>query len=171
MGTAVDWAAEARRAVQAFDIRSHLPASNQSVSGSPAEDHWWPRRQHHAGDQFKTANGDWIVWINDSCYQLTGPVPEHFGAGQRSDVPGLLYTGQPELHSRAIRIGPEDCTERQDMNDSKALLTTTQKALTINLDVPKYGTFAEIGAGQEVAREFFQAGGASGDHRQVHLGL
>jgi hypothetical protein len=28
--------------------------------------------------------------------------------------------------------------------------------------VPKYGTFAEIGAGQEVAREFFQAGGASG---------
>src|ERR1700722_17139202 len=47
------------------------------------------------------------------------------------------------------------------MNDSKALLTTTQKALTVNLDVPKYGTFAEIGAGQEVAREFFHAGGAS----------
>jgi len=47
------------------------------------------------------------------------------------------------------------------MNESKALLTTTQKALTVNLDVPKYGTFAEIGAGQEVAREFFHAGGAS----------
>jgi hypothetical protein len=48
------------------------------------------------------------------------------------------------------------------MNGPKELLTTTQKALTINLDVPKYGTFAEIGAGQEVAREFFHAGGASG---------
>jgi hypothetical protein len=48
------------------------------------------------------------------------------------------------------------------MNDQKEFLTTLQKALTINLDVPKYGTFAEIGAGQEVAREFFQAGGASG---------
>ncbi len=48
------------------------------------------------------------------------------------------------------------------MNEQKELLTTSQKALTINLDVPKYGTFAEIGAGQEVAREFFQAGGASG---------
>ena len=48
------------------------------------------------------------------------------------------------------------------MNEQKDLLTTSQKALTINLDVPKYGTFAEIGAGQEVAREFFQAGGASG---------
>jgi hypothetical protein len=42
------------------------------------------------------------------------------------------------------------------------LLTTNRKALTINLDEPKYGTFAEIGAGQEVARIFFQAGGASG---------
>src|SRR6202047_5607659 len=42
------------------------------------------------------------------------------------------------------------------------LLTTNRKALTINLDEAKYGTFAEIGAGQEVARQFFQAGGASG---------
>jgi hypothetical protein len=48
------------------------------------------------------------------------------------------------------------------MNSPKDLLTTTQKALTINLDALKYGTFAEIGAGQEVAREFFHAGGASG---------
>jgi len=48
------------------------------------------------------------------------------------------------------------------MNEQKELLTTSQKALTINLDALKYGTFAEIGAGQEVAREFFQAGGASG---------
>src|SRR5271170_7937256 len=51
---------------------------------------------------------------------------------------------------------------RWTMNESKELLTTTQKALTINLDVAMYGTFAEIGAGQEVAREFFHAGGASG---------
>ncbi len=37
-----------------------------------------------------------------------------------------------------------------------------QKALQINLDPSKYGTFAEIGAGQEVARWFFRVGGASG---------
>jgi len=42
------------------------------------------------------------------------------------------------------------------------LHTTNRKALTINLDDSKYGTFAEIGAGQEVARVFFQAGGAAG---------
>ncbi|MFT3870246.1 MAG: TonB-dependent receptor [Nibricoccus sp.] len=44
----------------------------------------------------------------------------------------------------------------------KELLTTNRKALTVNLDPVKYGTFAEIGAGQEVARWFFQAGGAAG---------
>lgn len=48
------------------------------------------------------------------------------------------------------------------MGEQKDLLTTNRKALTINLDEPRYGTFAEIGAGQEVARVFFQAGGASG---------
>jgi hypothetical protein len=37
-----------------------------------------------------------------------------------------------------------------------------QKALQINLDATKYGAFAEIGAGQEVARWFFHVGGASG---------
>ena len=36
------------------------------------------------------------------------------------------------------------------------------KALKINLDPRCYGTFAEIGAGQEVVRWFFQAGGAAG---------
>lgn len=42
------------------------------------------------------------------------------------------------------------------------LLTTNRKALSINLDERRYGTFAEIGAGQETARVFFQAGGAAG---------
>jgi len=40
--------------------------------------------------------------------------------------------------------------------------TPHEKALAINLDARRYGTFAEIGAGQEVVRWFFQAGGASG---------
>ncbi|NNK88756.1 MAG: TonB-dependent receptor [Flavobacteriaceae bacterium] len=37
-----------------------------------------------------------------------------------------------------------------------------QKALRINLNEHIYGTFAEIGAGQETVRQFFRAGGASG---------
>jgi len=38
---------------------------------------------------------------------------------------------------------------------------TQEKARKINLDAVRYGTFAEIGAGQEVARWFFRAGKAS----------
>ena len=41
-------------------------------------------------------------------------------------------------------------------------LGTLQKALELNLDNTSYGTIAEIGAGQEVARCFFRAGGAAG---------
>lgn len=44
----------------------------------------------------------------------------------------------------------------------RQLLETDQKALEINLDPSIYGTFAEIGAGQEVARYFFQVGAAAG---------
>ena len=40
--------------------------------------------------------------------------------------------------------------------------STHEKALKINLDEPRYGVFAEIGAGQEVARWFFRVGGAAG---------
>jgi hypothetical protein len=46
------------------------------------------------------------------------------------------------------------------MNDPA--ITTRQKALALNLDATKYGTFAEIGGGQEVARWFFSVGGAAG---------
>ncbi|NQV01512.1 MAG: TonB-dependent receptor [Bacteroidia bacterium] len=42
------------------------------------------------------------------------------------------------------------------------ILSTNRKALNINLNSSIYGTIAEIGGGQEVARHFFQAGGASG---------
>ena len=41
-------------------------------------------------------------------------------------------------------------------------ISTRQKALALNLDATRYGTFAEIGGGQEVARWFFSVGGAAG---------
>jgi hypothetical protein len=40
--------------------------------------------------------------------------------------------------------------------------STRGKALAVNLDPTSYGTFAEIGGGQEVARWFFEVGGAAG---------
>lgn len=44
----------------------------------------------------------------------------------------------------------------------REILSIKRKALRINLDESIYGTFAEIGAGQEVVRNFFTVGGASG---------
>jgi hypothetical protein len=43
----------------------------------------------------------------------------------------------------------------------RAVLSSKQKSLRINLDKKIYGTFSEIGAGQEVSRHFFRVGGAS----------
>lgn len=46
------------------------------------------------------------------------------------------------------------------MDDTQS--ATRSKALAVNLDPCRYGSFAEIGAGQEVVRWFFRAGGAAG---------
>lgn len=48
------------------------------------------------------------------------------------------------------------------MNNQVSERSTINKALRLNLDEKKYGTIAEIGAGQEVARQFFLAGAAAG---------
>ena len=48
------------------------------------------------------------------------------------------------------------------MYSTEETYSTKSKALNINLRPDVYGTLAEIGGGQEVARAFFQAGGASG---------
>src|ERR1700680_4562119 len=47
-------------------------------------------------------------------------------------------------------------------HDERPKISPHQKALKINLDPLFYGTFAEIGAGQEVARWFFKVGAAAG---------
>lgn len=50
----------------------------------------------------------------------------------------------------------------QGDKDVDQIPTIKNKALRINLNENIYGTFAEIGAGQETVRNFFRAGGASG---------
>jgi hypothetical protein len=68
-GQGVDWLAEAHRAVSAYEIRRDHPAQNELSGKSPAND-WWPQQGPHAGDQFKTEGGDWIVWISPECYEV-----------------------------------------------------------------------------------------------------
>lgn len=54
------------------------------------------------------------------------------------------------------------CDELSMAMQQELELDTHQKALKINLDPRWYGSFAEIGAGQEVVRWFFRVGGAAG---------
>jgi hypothetical protein len=66
-GSAVNWAAEAHRAVRAFEIRRDQSGNSaQSVSSSLDDA---GLREHHA-EYARTANGDWIVWISDDCYKI-----------------------------------------------------------------------------------------------------
>ena len=89
-GVGVDWAAEARRALQAYEIRSAQRASNNASSGPPTEDTWWPQGQHHAGEQYKNDTGDWIVWVDANCYQIAR-------AGSSLAAPGTLM---PQTHCK-----------------------------------------------------------------------
>ena len=82
-GSGVDWEAEARRSLQAYEIRNTQRNAGNPNTGPPTEDSWWPEARHHAGDQFKTDNGDWIVWINSRCYQIAKSAPS-------LNVPGAM---------------------------------------------------------------------------------
>ncbi len=68
-GSGVDWAAEARRALRAYEIRNRRPPRDTLVSGE-SEDEWLRQLEHHAGDQMRTPKGDWILWVNADCYQV-----------------------------------------------------------------------------------------------------
>jgi hypothetical protein len=96
-GAGVDWKAEARRAVQAFEIRSHRPHSDYTMPGAAAEEHWWPWSRHRPGDQFKKANGDWIVWISADCYQVAS-------AAANASAPGAE---QPQTICQGERASPD----------------------------------------------------------------
>jgi len=48
------------------------------------------------------------------------------------------------------------------MSENTPLSSPEEKALKLNLDGSIYGTFAEIGAGQEVANWFFRASASAG---------
>ena len=71
--------------------------------------------------------------------------------GKRPNAtPIRVARGPRGVHDPASMVG-------QDYN-----LQVNRKALELNLDKQIYGTFAEIGAGQEVARRFFYVGAAAG---------
>ncbi len=68
-GAGVNWTAEARRAVKAFEIRRDEHVIHSALGTSPW-DGWPSPGEHHAGDKYRTESGDWVVWIDSNCYQI-----------------------------------------------------------------------------------------------------
>lgn len=78
-------------------------------------------------------------------------------------------TSQSDLHSGPRRLADVEfvrfaVTTTIDPSDppsgsNRAVPDTHQKALAVNLDATSFGSFAEIGAGQEVARWLLRVGG------------
>ena len=86
----VNWAAEARRAVEAFEIRRDQQVTHETLGISLWES-WLARQPHHAGERLRTDNGDWIVWINSDCYQVAH---WHAGRPQEADPPVTTCVGR-----------------------------------------------------------------------------
>lgn len=65
--TAIDWVAEARRAAAAVTG----PRKVREFGRNPADSGQAPLRSspaHEAGEQYRTEDGAWIVWVSDHCY-------------------------------------------------------------------------------------------------------
>jgi hypothetical protein len=82
---AIDWVAEARRAAAGVTSARKV----KEFGRNPAESGQAPLRSspaHEAGEQYRTDDGAWIVWVSDRCYIV-------------SEVPPL---GLPQVLARSI---------------------------------------------------------------------
>jgi hypothetical protein len=91
---------------------------------------------------------------------LSARLPIARQSATRATAPGVSRTPNLPVWHRPSAPAMLHATTKDTMDNPTP--TTRQKALALNLDGRSYGTFAEIGAGQEVARTFFAAGGAAG---------
>lgn len=92
------------------------------------------------------------------CGRVSTPVASRLPA-PRAAAAGRRVAGLRSVVARAAAAASSDAS---DSSSGSRYAATAQKALAINLNPKWYGVFAEIGAGQEVARWFFRVGGAAG---------
>jgi len=70
--TAIDWREEARRAASAVAE----PRPHREFSHTPKIDGVTRRRPaHQAGEQYRLDTGEWVVWVSDRCYIVSGVPP------------------------------------------------------------------------------------------------
>jgi hypothetical protein len=80
----IDWAEEAKQAAIALTGKDSRSTATPTpfASGVSGTNSWFPSPAHRAGDQYTDASGERVVWISDTCYQVSGSslltVPELF---------------------------------------------------------------------------------------------
>ena len=85
--------------MQALEIRRNRNPGINTVSMRVGEDYWMVHAEHFPEDELKTANGDWIVWVNDYCYQIaTAAAPRESAAA--GDHPTICREPNPEGSKR-----------------------------------------------------------------------
>jgi len=84
--TGADWALDARRAAAAVTVTSSVRGFGESPEESSARTDAQRVPAHEAGEQYRTTDGAWVVWVSDRCYLV-------------SDVPPR---GLPQVLARSI---------------------------------------------------------------------
>jgi hypothetical protein len=103
----VDWGEEQRRAAEAFANTSAAPIMGDKPNPpSSASSSSLPDPRHHAGEQFKLDTGDWIVWINDYCYQISEWAPRA-GGSLGVLLPDTICPGESATRSDLFQDLPE----------------------------------------------------------------
>ena len=99
--TAIDWAAEARRAAAGITGPQRFREFGRTPGAGSGQG---PRRSappHQAGEQYRDELGEWIVWVSDRCYIV-------------SDTPAL---GLPQVLARSIPSRPVCQSDAQARSD------------------------------------------------------
>jgi len=75
----VDWGEEVHRAAETAADDGSTFAGNDKPDSVSSRSSRFPAPRHHAGEQFILDTGDWVVWVNDDCYQVSEWAPRSAG--------------------------------------------------------------------------------------------
>jgi hypothetical protein len=71
----IDWLAEAGRAAEAATAARYTRAFGKIPEAPSWLGSSHSASVHHAGDQYRLETGEWIVWVSERCYLISGPAP------------------------------------------------------------------------------------------------
>lgn len=131
-----------------FDDSSYVPSPEKSRAKRE-------ENEREAGGTERTPSTS-----HQSPSHFCQPLPLPFPLTQKPPPPLPPTPSSPSRNDNGQTKKPQAGRDNEQSGDRFA--KTAKKALSVNLNPLWYGVFAEIGAGQEVARWFFRVGAAAG---------